>query len=51
MEPQLIDLSLHTVLTKKGRSLIVAQLFGVWFVCIHLILFELCVREKKKKKK
>ena len=27
------------------------QLFGVWIVYIRLILFELCVKEKKKTEK
>ena len=34
----------------KGRSLIVVHSIGMWMVCICLILFELCVRSKKKKK-
>ena len=25
--------------------------FGVWIVCIHHALFELCVMEKKKERK
>ena len=32
-------------------NLIVVQLFGEWMVCICLILFELCRREKKKERK
>ena len=36
---------------RKGRSLLVVQSFVVWIVCIHLILSELCVREKKKEEK
>ena len=37
--------------SRKGRSLILVQSFGVRFIHIHLLLFELCLREKKKKKK
>ena len=40
--PQLVDLSLNAPLIKK-RSLLVVHSFGVQIVCIHRILFELCV--------
>ena len=35
---------------KKGTSLIVDHLFGVQIARIRRIVFELCMREKRKKK-
>ena len=47
----LLILACTQLYPRKGRSLIVVQLFGVEFICIRLILFEICMRENKKKKK
>ena len=36
--------------TRKGRSPLAEQLFGMYNICLHHILFELCVTEKYNQK-
>ena len=36
---------------RKGKSLVVEQSCGVQIICIHHTVFELCVREKKERRK
>ena len=42
---------MHAVLTRKGKSLIVEQSFGVQIICIYHIPVELYMRENKESKK
>ena len=37
--------------TKKDISPIVEYLFDVYNMCVHSIVFELCVRKKEERKK
>ena len=37
--------------TRKGKSEVVEQSFAMYNVCIHRIVFELCMMEKEEERK
>ena len=36
--------------TRKGRCPVAEELFGMYIICIHHILFKLCLLKKERKK-
>ena len=51
LEPQLTNLSLHAALTKKRKISDSSVVIGLQIVHIRTTVFELCVREKKERRR